>query len=558
MCGIFAYSGKKPNIDKIKILGLYNQSRGEDACGLLINSTVYHGNGPQKKFASFIENNELPEPTKQHTIIGHTRKSSSGGVSEQFTHPYNITNPKGKSLLVGVHNGTLTNWTALATKYGVDTADKNDSKTLFTILSLSKNNIKVLEEYVGGAALLINNPVEKNSLYVFKGGTKTYYQTKVEAPEDEAKWKEYYGENFYTVEKETYAKVKEERPLYMYRENENSVYFSSLEDSLYAIGGNISNIFPVPLNKLLKFIDGELVEIIDINRNIEEEAYDQWTSPKPAVGFQNGYNATKNLIGNRGITVPISGKSINIDTIPANSFIVLSDYIYFYKGSYYRSGQVVSNGIYNVNLTNGRVYDVPTEDSIELAFVKGNILLFVEDYEDACKAPSLLELSKFTISPITLDYGGINFGLNGKKSFSITYTPLFLRTMDLRIEEGTLKSFTTPIEHTASIKKSTSMLPTVIKCDICEDNGILEDLEYCWKCDKGRELTNENDRLTNYHIESWERVHEAKQNVISGNLYKSNIHGTLFEDLELDLAIGISSMDKQINTLSKLVRELCE
>lgn len=557
MCGIFAYSGKHPNIDKIKILGLYNQSRGEDACGLLINSKVMHGNGTQKKFASFIENNELPEPTKQHTIIGHTRKSSSGGVSEQFTHPYNITNPKGKSLLVGVHNGTLTNWVALAKKYDVNITDKNDSKTLFTILSLDKKNIKVLEEYVGGAALLINNPTEKNSLYVFKGGSKTYYQSKVETPEDEAKWEEYYGKDFYTVEKESMSKVKEERPLYMYRESEGSVYFSSLEESLYAIGGNITNIFPVPLNKLLKFIDGELVEITDINRNIEEEAYDVWTNPKTAVGFNYGHNATKNIIGTKGIVVPTSGKSINTDYIPDNSFIHLSNYIYFYRGAYYKSGNIVPNGIYNVNLTNGKVYDTITQDSIEMAFVKGNILLFVEDYEEACNAPSLLELSKYTISPITIDYGGINFGLNGKKTFSLTYTPLFLRTMDLRIEEGTLKSFTSPVEHTASIK-TPLLIPTKIECNICEDTGITEENENCWKCQKGMDLTNREDLLNNYHIESWERARKPTQNVITGNLYKSNINNTLITDLELDLAIGISSMDKQINTLSKLVRELCE
>ena len=62
-CGIYGFSGKsnisksdlRMALQKFKILGLYNETRGRDSCGVYVNGEIFKGTGPKKLFTDFIE-----------------------------------------------------------------------------------------------------------------------------------------------------------------------------------------------------------------------------------------------------------------------------------------------------------------------------------------------------------------------------------------------------------------------------------------------------------------------------------------------------------------------
>jgi len=259
MCGIFAYIGSEPaNIEKIKSLGLYNITRGSDACGIVINDKVSKGISDTSNWSTFCEKNNL-KTFKEHDnyiILGHTRQASVRTTKDDIdcAHPIQIKTKKGKVKLIGVHNGTITNIASLAKKYNVKEG-KIDSITLMNIISdikVNPKNDKVFEDYEGGATCLWYYPEEKNVLYLFKGATREKYGAK---------------------------ELKEERPLFMYKESENSIYFSSIKESLYFIGGDINSVSTVPLNQLIRVKIGEKPHIKPIKREKEEDVYVNYNNP---------------------------------------------------------------------------------------------------------------------------------------------------------------------------------------------------------------------------------------------------------------------------------------
>lgn len=269
MCGIFAYIGSEPaNIEKIKSLGLYNVTRGSDACGIVINDKVSKGVNDTSNWSTFCEKNTI-QTFKEHEnyiILGHTRQASVRTTKDDIdcAHPIQIKTKKHKVKLIGVHNGTITNVGALSKKYNVKEG-KIDSITLMTILSDLKTNPKndkVFEDYEGAATCLWYYPEEKNILYIFKGATRERYGNK---------------------------ELKEERPLFMYKESENSIYFSSIRESLYFIGGNINSVTTVPLNQLIRVKIGEKPHVKPIRREKEEDTYITGGSGGYHVPFKSDY-----------------------------------------------------------------------------------------------------------------------------------------------------------------------------------------------------------------------------------------------------------------------------
>jgi glucosamine 6-phosphate synthetase-like amidotransferase/phosphosugar isomerase protein len=92
MCGIFAWSGSKPelfNKSKFDILGIYNDSRGGDSCGVSTDGEIYYGVTTNcKKYSQFLFEKNYLLPNKFPTVIGHTRKSSVGSVNTENAHPF--------------------------------------------------------------------------------------------------------------------------------------------------------------------------------------------------------------------------------------------------------------------------------------------------------------------------------------------------------------------------------------------------------------------------------------------------------------------------------------
>ena len=243
-CGIFAWSGKKHTAfdrSKFDILGIMNETRGVDSCGYTVDGEIYTGIGTQKVYRDFIAQTQRLKPKEIPIVIGHTRWSTVGAHTSHNAHPFGFgsTEDGEKYAFIGVHNGTLLNHSDLAKNYEVSTTSKGsdnvvrtkiDSEILLEIIYKSKN-FKVLSEYNGAAALVFYNVLEPNVIYCYHGMSK--------------KW---------TSDKEP----SEERPLFYYQETKNSVYISSLEESLLAIGGTEKNVFPFEYNTVYKITDGDV------------------------------------------------------------------------------------------------------------------------------------------------------------------------------------------------------------------------------------------------------------------------------------------------------------
>jgi predicted glutamine amidotransferase len=266
MCGIFAWSGKDPkkfNKDKFDKLGIFNIDRGKDSCGVSFDGEVYYGLTTEKLYSKFIVNREI-KPLKYPVVIGHTRQASVGNiVNERNAHPFGFgNNSEGNYEFIGCHNGTLYNHKDLASTFKIDTAEtikvqsdhnhngfyetvrqKIDSEILLEIIYKTKN-FKVLSQYNGAAALVFTNTNEPNVIYVWKGASR---------------WYDYVN---YVVE--------EERPLFYYKETKNSLYISSIQESLETIGGITNvNLFKFSQNTIYKITDGDVenAEKILISRN---------------------------------------------------------------------------------------------------------------------------------------------------------------------------------------------------------------------------------------------------------------------------------------------------
>ena len=259
MCGIFAWSGKDPkkfNKDKFDKLGIFNIDRGKDSCGVSFDGEVYYGLNTEKLYSKFIVNREI-KPLKYPVVIGHTRQASIGNiVNERNAHPFGFgNNSEGNYEFIGCHNGTLYNHKDLASTFKIDTTEtikiqsdhnpngfyesfrqKIDSEILLEIIYKTKN-FKVLSQYNGAAALVFTNTNEPNVIYVWKGASK---------------WYDY---NSYVVE--------EERPLFYYKETKNSLYISSIQESLETIGGIANvNLFTFSQNTIYKITDGDVEKVL--------------------------------------------------------------------------------------------------------------------------------------------------------------------------------------------------------------------------------------------------------------------------------------------------------
>lgn len=273
-CGIFGWAGKSIKTfskAKFDIQGLYNDSRGGDSCGVSTDGEIYYGITGSKHYSDFLHKQGYDAPVLIPTVIGHTRKSSSGTVNADNAHPFGFGDYEKSFEFVGVHNGTLHNQVDLAKMHGLETTvnelnihgvstwkrNKIDSEILLEIIYKNKN-FKVLSDYIGGAALLFTNTLEPNVLYVFKGASRL----------------------------DDYDKTAdvEERPLYYYKESKNSVYISSLQESLEAIGG-IANedLFSFNPNTVYKIVDGNIAaaEKFEISRKNAHQ--------KPA-SYKKSYN----------------------------------------------------------------------------------------------------------------------------------------------------------------------------------------------------------------------------------------------------------------------------
>lgn len=176
-CGIFAWVGKDTKFfrrDLFNILGMYNDSRGGDGCGIYYDNNWMKGIGTSAKYEKLIVDYNLHNELKLKTnpvIIGHDRKVSVGSISLDNVQPVVLVDENDNTSFVQAHNGTITNYRALATKYKVD-IENGDSDSVVLSKLIDKVGWSILEEYEGSAALVIYNIENSNVLYAFHGRSK--------------------------------------------------------------------------------------------------------------------------------------------------------------------------------------------------------------------------------------------------------------------------------------------------------------------------------------------------------------------------------------------------
>jgi hypothetical protein len=226
-CGLIGYCGATPpNLLKIALLIKYNEKRGEHATGILFNNKITKDLGSASLFLAnyndlFIDHTEK---LLNNTIIAHTRQASVGSKDNiNLAHPHEVEN--NSCILYGAHNGTISNIDDLADKYNIEHKSflNSDSQTLFKILNRDniEESFSVLSEYGGYASLLFTPAKFKNTLYVHKD---------------------------------------KDRDLYIYEESINSIYISSIKESLYAIGGTNDTVKDIVDHTVFKYVKGKLVK----------------------------------------------------------------------------------------------------------------------------------------------------------------------------------------------------------------------------------------------------------------------------------------------------------
>lgn len=187
-------------------MGVRNDSRGGDSCGVFIDGSVEYGIDKQKLFISFFRDSKLLKYTNDCKIaLGHCRKASVGKVGLETAQPVVIYDNDNNVKFVLIHNGTIHNYEELAKKYipEIDIKGMTDSQVMARIFYYA--GYDCLDEYNGGAVFVIHD-YRKDKTFVFKGSSKKTSNSKEQ---------------------------EEERPLYYCFHNGRFI-FSSIFETLYA------------------------------------------------------------------------------------------------------------------------------------------------------------------------------------------------------------------------------------------------------------------------------------------------------------------------------------
>lgn len=272
MCGLFGIVTKKDkqNFDYTTFctLGISNDSRGGDSCGIFIDGYYDYGTVGNSKYfqCHFLENKFLKNLKESTIAFGHCRKASIGKIDETTAQPVIIT--EGNVIkYVLMHNGTIYNYKELAEKYipNIDITGMTDSQVMARIFYY--NGYDSLNEYVGGAVFVIADYRELvPKILLFKGESK------------KNKWS---------------TKKSEERPLnYCIDPKKKELVFSSIGSYIMALRPNVTT-WDMQANVLLEFDGTDLIEVQEFSRNNVYQTKESTTFPS----YNHWYNSTWDMFG---------------------------------------------------------------------------------------------------------------------------------------------------------------------------------------------------------------------------------------------------------------------
>lgn len=234
-CGITAYVGSKPaDPNIIRLLMVFNQERGDDATGWVVDDEIVKDTIAA---TAFIKKNTLTISSDQSnfTIIAHDRKKSSGANTKPLAHPFGMYRggvEKTNYDLVLAMNGTLSNTEEIAKEYGLKYKQFENSDTEILARAMAnwtkeRNWTKPIEQYDGIATLVFYSPKYPNTLYV---------------------WKD------------------KERTLFYWQKSEGEIYVSSIKDSLILAGGDDTNVHAFEDEMITSMNKGKITKKYKLNR----------------------------------------------------------------------------------------------------------------------------------------------------------------------------------------------------------------------------------------------------------------------------------------------------
>lgn len=268
MCGIAGIINttfRKFDYSTFCTLGIANDERGGDSCGIFIDGKYDYGVDKTKLFSNYFSDSDLLNNVETAQIaLLHCRKASIGTVSKETAQPVVLTED-GIVKFVVIHNGTIYNYEELAKKYipNINITGLTDSQVMTKIFYYT--GYDVLDEYNGGSAFVIVD-YRKSSpkVLLFKGASK----------------------------KHNYSKEAEvERPLYFcIDKDKKELVFSSIGIYLLALRPNC-NTYSVRYNELLEFNGSALVTIKEYNREKCIQTKDTPTYYAYNMGYFNKWNS---------------------------------------------------------------------------------------------------------------------------------------------------------------------------------------------------------------------------------------------------------------------------
>lgn len=191
MCGIFGTINKtKPKrfrYTPFASLGIFNDSRGGDSCGIFIDKHYEYGVDKKKLFRDFMLESKVLEEFRGKEVsvaIGHCRKASVGAINEANAQPVIIKDDKGEPEFVLIHNGTIKNHEELAKKYipEINITGMTDSQIMARIFH--KSGYQVLSEYYGGGVFfIVDYRKGEPECFFFQGYSRNTEYTKEETQE---------------------------------------------------------------------------------------------------------------------------------------------------------------------------------------------------------------------------------------------------------------------------------------------------------------------------------------------------------------------------------------
>lgn len=278
MCGIFGIITPKPRkLDQraFCVLGVNNDSRGGDSCGIFIDKKYEYGVNEYKLFYNFFPKSKLLASTNRCRVaLGHCRKASVGAINAANAQPVVIRNPKSAEVeFVLIHNGTIINYLELAKKYipEIDVRDMTDSQVMAHIFYYA--GYDVLGEYIGaGAFVTVDYRAEDPIVLFFKGESKNSRYS---------------------------ATTTVERPLFCTYSSTEFI-FSSIMDYLKALRPN-REVLTITPNKLIHLApDGKLYTVKEYDRKHLWQTKDTYSTVHTNYSYGYGGYGDVNNIRNRG------------------------------------------------------------------------------------------------------------------------------------------------------------------------------------------------------------------------------------------------------------------